>query len=149
MQTASGGLWKSRPTSGLTTGLLTPPTGSINSYSTVYTASGLYGTASFQAGTVLSANPSYDSGTGLTTLTFNNKVTLPMCTPLTLIYAFVMIAVSYATSAPDYTKIQGLTFATQTEANKADTAASWDWKDVTASVIILGCISFAYIYFRG
>jgi len=68
---------------------------------------------------------------------------------ITLISAFVMIAVSYATSAPDYTKIQGLTFATQTEANKADTAASWDWKDVTASVIILGCISFAYIYFRG
>ena len=68
---------------------------------------------------------------------------------ITLISAFVMIAVSYATAAPDYTKIQGLTFATQTEANKADTAASWDWKDVTASAVILACISFAYIYFRG
>jgi hypothetical protein len=71
------------------TGQITPPTGSINSYRLAYTSGGLYGTSSFQSGTVLNANPSYNSGTNLTTLTFNNQVTLPAGTPLTLIYATI------------------------------------------------------------
>jgi len=68
---------------------------------------------------------------------------------ITLISAIVMIVVSYATSEPDYSKIQGLTFGTQTDAHKADTSASWNWKDVAGSVLVMICICFAYIYFRG
>lgn len=68
---------------------------------------------------------------------------------ITLISAVVMIVVSYMTEQPNQAQISGLTFATATAEDKAATRASWDWKDVTASCLILACILFAYIYFRG
>ena len=68
---------------------------------------------------------------------------------ITLISAVVMVVVSYMTEQPNQAQISGLTFATATAEDKAATRASWDWKDVTASCLILACILFAYIYFRG
>ncbi len=68
---------------------------------------------------------------------------------ITLISAVVMIVVSYMTEEPNQAQIKGLTFATATAEDKAATRASWDWKDVTASCLIMVCITFAYIYFRG
>ena len=68
---------------------------------------------------------------------------------ITIISAVVMVAVSYATAAPDPAQIQGLTFATATAENKADTRASWNWKDVAASAVVMAFILFAYLYFRG
>jgi len=68
---------------------------------------------------------------------------------ITLVSAIVMVAVSYATPEPDYTKIKSLTFGTATDEDKAHTRASWDWHDVVASIFIFLCILGAYLYFRG
>ncbi len=67
---------------------------------------------------------------------------------ITLIAAVVMIVVSYATAAPDYAKIQNLTFSTTTAEDNAKTRASWGWGEVAASAFILACILGAYLYFR-
>jgi SSS family solute:Na+ symporter len=68
---------------------------------------------------------------------------------ITIISAVVMVVVSYMTEEPNQQQIKGLTFATATAEDKAATRASWDWKDVAASCIIMVCITFAYLYFRG
>ena len=42
-----------------------------------------------------------------------------------------------------------VTFATATAADKAKTRASWGTLEVVCSLIVMACITFAYIYFRG
>jgi len=68
---------------------------------------------------------------------------------ITLISAIVMVAVSYATQAPDDAHITGLTFATASDADKAKTRASWNWKDVASSGVVMVFIIGAYLYFTG
>jgi len=68
---------------------------------------------------------------------------------ITVVSAVVMVLVSYATSQPDYATIQSLTFETRTGEDRAHTRASWNWRDVAASVFVLLCILGAYLYFRG
>ena len=68
---------------------------------------------------------------------------------ITLISAMVMVAVSYATRAPDDKAIEGLTFATATDANRAHTKASWSWVEVASSCFVMVCIIGAYLYFTG
>ena len=68
---------------------------------------------------------------------------------ITIVSAVVMIAVSYATAPQDYGKIQSLTFETATEQDLHRTRASWNWKEVTASGVVLACILGGYLYFRG
>ena len=68
---------------------------------------------------------------------------------ITIVSAIVMVVVSYATSEPDYAKIQSLTFETTTKEDKVRTRAGWDWREVSASGFILVCILGAYLYFRG
>jgi SSS family solute:Na+ symporter len=68
---------------------------------------------------------------------------------ITVISAIVMVVVSYMTTEPDYAKLQNLTFATKTTEDKAATRASWDWREVSASALVLACIIGAYLYFRG
>ena len=68
---------------------------------------------------------------------------------ITLVSAAVMIIVSYASPNPDYARIKNLTFGTTTTEDKAKTYASWDWREVAASGLILVCILGAYLYFRG
>ena len=68
---------------------------------------------------------------------------------ITIISAIVMVVVSLLTPAPDDRHIQGLTFATATDADRARTRASWSAREVIASVFILACILAAYIYFSG
>jgi SSS family solute:Na+ symporter len=68
---------------------------------------------------------------------------------ITLISAVVMVAVSYATAAPDDAKIKGLTFATASSEDKAKTRASWSAREVLASAVVLICIIGAYLYFTG
>jgi SSS family solute:Na+ symporter len=60
-----------------------------------------------------------------------------------------MVVVSYLTPEPNQNQIKGLTFATASEEDKARTYASWNYKDVIASVVVMIFITFAYIYFRG
>ncbi len=68
---------------------------------------------------------------------------------ITLISAIVMVVVSYMTAEPNYATLQNLTFATKTTEDKAATRASWDWREVAASGLVLACILGAYLYFRG
>src|SRR6266536_4558128 len=68
---------------------------------------------------------------------------------ITLVSAIVMIAVSLATTEPDYARIKSLTFETATKEDRQNTRASWSWKELTASIVVLLCITGAYLYFRG
>ena len=68
---------------------------------------------------------------------------------ITLVSAVVMVVVSYLTPAPQYEKIKGLTFATESAEDRQRTFASWSWPEVAASAFVLICILGAYLYFRG
>jgi SSS family solute:Na+ symporter len=68
---------------------------------------------------------------------------------ITIVSAMVMIGVSLATPAPSIGSIQSLTFATKTDEDRRETRASWDWRDVAGSAVVLAAIMFAYLYFRG
>jgi len=68
---------------------------------------------------------------------------------ITIVSAIVMIAVSQMTQAPNYAAIQSLTFETVTAEDRANTRASWGWREVAGSCLVLVCILGAYLYFRG
>jgi SSS family solute:Na+ symporter len=68
---------------------------------------------------------------------------------ITIVSAVVMVVVSYASSAPREEQIRSLTFGTATEDDRRKTRDSWDWRDVLASAVVVGCILGAYLYFRG
>jgi solute:Na+ symporter, SSS family len=68
---------------------------------------------------------------------------------ITIVSAIVMLGVSYMTSAPDYAKIQSLTFETTTAEDVRRTRASWSWKEIAGSAVVLVCILGGYLYFRG
>lgn len=68
---------------------------------------------------------------------------------ITIVSAIVMVAVSHMTAEPDYEKIRNLTFATTTGEDRANTRASWSWREVAGSALVLVCILGAYLYFRG
>ncbi len=68
---------------------------------------------------------------------------------ITSVSAIVMVVVSHITAEPDYVKIQNLTFETTTGQDRANTRASWSWKEVAGSGLVLVCILGAYLYFRG
>jgi solute:Na+ symporter, SSS family len=68
---------------------------------------------------------------------------------ITIVSAIVMVAVSYMTAEPDYARIQNLTFETTTQKDRELSRASWGWREVASSVVILLCILVAYLYFRG
>ncbi len=66
-----------------------------------------------------------------------------------VVSVIVMIAVSYATTPPPLSRIQGLTFSTITEAQRRASRESWNWVDVVASAVVLLVILAAYLYFTG
>jgi len=66
-----------------------------------------------------------------------------------LVCVVVMIVVSYATAAPSYQKIQGLTYGTRTAEDRAKSRASWTYVDLIASGAVLAIIAAAYLYFTG
>ncbi len=68
---------------------------------------------------------------------------------ITLISAIVMVVVSYMTAPPDYAKIKNLSFGTVTDEHRAESALSWNWREVTASIIVVIVIAGGYLYFRG
>ncbi len=59
----------------------------------------------------------------------------------------VMIGVSYMTKAPDYQKISGLTFGTLTDKDKSDSRASYNWRDIFLSVLLVVLIILIYFFF--
>ena len=68
---------------------------------------------------------------------------------ITIVSAIVMVGVSHMTQEPDYARIRSLTFETITPEDRANTRASWTWREVAASGLVLCCILGAYLYFRG
>jgi SSS family solute:Na+ symporter len=66
-----------------------------------------------------------------------------------LVSVAVMIAVSYLTEKPSEEKIKGLTYGTETEADRKKSRASWNRLDVICSGVVLLLILLAYIYFSG
>ena len=68
---------------------------------------------------------------------------------ITLVSAIVMVVVSLLTAEPDYSRLKGLTFATVSDRDRRQSRASWDWREVTTSIVVLVCIAGAYIYFTG
>jgi SSS family solute:Na+ symporter len=68
---------------------------------------------------------------------------------ITIVSAVVMVVVSHLTPEPEYEKIRSLTFETVTAEDRAKTRASWNWREVAGSGLVLVCILGAYLYFRG
>jgi SSS family solute:Na+ symporter len=68
---------------------------------------------------------------------------------ITIVSMVAMVVVSYATAAPSEEQIEGLTFATTTEEQKRVTRESWSGLDVVGTIVLLGAIVGAYLYFRG
>src|SRR4029079_10499089 len=68
---------------------------------------------------------------------------------ITLVCIVVMIVVRYATKAPDYAKISGLTFSTLTDKDKKESRSTWSTRDVVFSVLLLVVIIAIYLYFTG
>jgi SSS family solute:Na+ symporter len=66
-----------------------------------------------------------------------------------IVCAAVMILVSYATAKPDYEKIKGLTYGTESDEDRQKSRASWTATDVIFSCVVLAIIIAAYLYFRG
>jgi SSS family solute:Na+ symporter len=66
-----------------------------------------------------------------------------------LVCVIVMVAASYLSAPPSAEKINGLTFATTSAADRAKSRASWTRWDVFASCGVLALILAAYLYFRG
>jgi solute:Na+ symporter, SSS family len=68
---------------------------------------------------------------------------------ITLVSAVVMVGVSLMSAPPSEAQIRSLTFGTVTAEDKQKTRASWDWREVLASIVVLAAIIGAYLYFRG
>ena len=66
-----------------------------------------------------------------------------------LISTAVLFGVSYVTAPPDYGRIQGLTYGTETAEERAASRASWGAAEVLASLGVLVAIVAAYLYFTG
>ena len=66
-----------------------------------------------------------------------------------VVCVLVMVTVSYMTEEPDYRKIRGLTFATISEEQRAESRRSYGWCDIFWSAVVLVAIAAAYLYFNG
>ena len=53
------------------------------------------------------------------------------------------------TSPPAYERISGLTYGTSTQEDRQRTRASWGWREVASSAVVLLFILAAYLYFNG
>ncbi len=72
---------------------------------------------------------------------------LYFCIYLFIFSAAVVIGVSFFTKKPTEEQLQGLTFASASDEQKAATRASWNYWDVFHTVMILGLIIAFYAYF--
>jgi SSS family solute:Na+ symporter len=66
-----------------------------------------------------------------------------------IISGLVMVVVSYATPAPNYTSFAGLTMDTVNEEQQLATRSSYNKMDIAATFLVLVLILGAYLYFNG
>ena len=59
------------------------------------------------------------------------------------------MGVSYATEAPSEAQLAGLTYGTVSDADRAETRASWNQWDVAGTAVVVALILAAYLYFNG
>lgn len=72
---------------------------------------------------------------------------LYFCIYLFLFSVVVMVVVSFATPPPAKEQIEGLTFATTVDSDKAASRASWNAWDVALSLIVVAIIIGIFMYF--
>lgn len=79
-----------------------------------------------------------------------NKIYFQYFSILILLVSVVtLFAVSYITPAPSESQLVGLTYASLTAEDRAETRASWNWVDVTTSGLVIALIIAAYVFFTG
>lgn len=66
-----------------------------------------------------------------------------------LVCILVMFVASYMTDPPEYRKIEGLTYGTLTDEDRRISRSSWNWAEVTLSILLVAIIGFIYLYFTG
>ena len=59
----------------------------------------------------------------------------------------VIVVASLSAPAPDPKRIESLTFATLGDDFRRENRASWDWRDVVASAVVLAVVVACYVYF--
>lgn len=59
----------------------------------------------------------------------------------------VMVGVSYVTKPPDYERISGLTFGTLTDTDRSENRSSWNWLDMSTSILLIVFIVIIYLFF--
>ena len=59
----------------------------------------------------------------------------------------IIVVASLTASAPEPARIESLTFATLGEDFRRENRASWSKVDVIGSVIVIGLVAAAYVYF--
>lgn len=64
-----------------------------------------------------------------------------------LVTVAVMVGVSYITKPPDYERISGLTFGTLTESDRYENRGSWNWLDMSTSILLIVFILIIYMFF--
>lgn len=72
-----------------------------------------------------------------------------LCIYLFFFYVLILVVVSLMTEAPSEEKIQGLTFGTLTEEQKASAKNTYNMIDVAASLILVVVIIGILFYFTG
>jgi len=64
-----------------------------------------------------------------------------------LVSVAVMVGVSFMTKPPDYSKISGLTFGTLTVSDRSLNRSSWNWLDMSTSILLVVFIVMIYLFF--
>jgi len=59
----------------------------------------------------------------------------------------IIVLVSLFTEKPDEKTLAGLTYATATKKHKAENRASWNWRDIAGTAVVLGLVLTLYLYF--
>jgi SSS family solute:Na+ symporter len=59
----------------------------------------------------------------------------------------IVVGVSLLTEAPPEEKVRGLTFGTVSASDRSESRKTWDWRDVTLTVVVLGLVLAIYLYF--
>lgn len=59
----------------------------------------------------------------------------------------IVVVASLSAPAPAEVNTKGLTFAGLDPAFKEENRASWNWVDVVSSIVVVGCVLAAYVYF--
>ena len=80
---------------------------------------------------------------------FANVNFLYFCLILFSVSVGLIVIVSLLTPKPPEEKLNGLTYATTAAVDKEKSRASWNKWDVINTIIVLGLILVAYLYFRG